>query len=101
MYYFILGLLDMKKCQDEELSVDKVYICYAAELHSSLGNIIHEENKVADTKTPIYIIVCMSKKSSQWLLDAQLVQSDIGFRRIVGFQEFELEGRDFASRTSA
>ena len=101
MYGLILGLLHMKKRQDEELPVDEVYIRYAAELHSSLGNIIHDEDEIADTKTPIYIIVCMSKESSQRLLEAQFVQSDIGFKRIVGFQEFELGGRDFTSRTSA
>ena len=91
----------MKKCQDEELSVDEVYICYAAKLHSSLNNIIHDEDEVTDTKTSIRIVVCMSKESSQRLLDAQFVQSDIGFKCIVGFQEFELGGRDFTSRTSA
>lgn len=91
----------MKKRQDEELSVDEVYIRYAAELHSSLNNIIHDEDEVTDTKTSIRIVVCMSKESSQRLLDAQFVQSDIGFKRIVGFHEFELGGRDFTSRTSA
>ena len=101
MYYHILGLLHMKKRQDEELPVNEVYIRYAAKLHSSLNDVIHNEDEVADTKTPIYIIVCMSKESSQRLLDAQFVQSDIGFKCIVGFQEFELGGRDFTSRTSA
>jgi hypothetical protein len=89
----------MKKCQDEELSVDEVYIRYAAKLHSSL-NIIHDEDEVTNTTTSIRIVICMSKESSQRLLDAQFVQSDIGFKRIVGFQEFELGGRDFTSRTS-
>jgi hypothetical protein len=91
----------LKQHQDEELSADEVYIRYAAVLHSSLGNIIHDEDEDADTKMPIYIIVCMSKESSQRLLDAPFIQSDIGFKRIVGFQEFELGGRDFTSRTSA
>ena len=91
----------MKKCQDEELSVDEVYIRYAAGLHSSLNNIIHDEDEVTNTKTSICIVVCMSKESSQQLLDAQFVQSDIGFKCIVGFQEFELGGRDFTSQTSA
>jgi hypothetical protein len=61
----ILGLLHLKKRQDEELSVDEVYIHYAAKLHPSLGNTIHDEDEVVNTQTPIYIIVCMSKESSQ------------------------------------
>ena len=85
--------------QDKKLSVNKVYIHYAAELHSSLSNIIYDEDEVTDTKTPIYIIVCMNKESSQRLLDTQFVRSDIRFKCIVGFQEFELGGRDFTSQT--
>ena len=100
-YCLFLGLLDMKKCQDEELSADEVYIRYAADLPSSLSSIIHDEDELADPRNPIRIVVCMSKESSRRLLEAQFLQSDIGFKRIVGFQEFELGGRDFTSRTSA
>lgn len=41
----------------------------------------------------------MSKASSIRLLEAQFLQSDIGFKRIVGFQEFELGGRERGSGT--
>jgi hypothetical protein len=64
-----------------------------------LGSIIHEEDDTNRASDPIRIIICMSKDSSKRLLDAQFLQSDIGFKRIVGFQEFELGGRDHGSRT--
>lgn len=41
----------------------------------------------------------MSQSSSSRILEAQFLQSDIGFKRIVGFQEFELGGKEFGSRT--
>ena len=100
-YCLFLGLLDMKKRQDEELSADEAYIRYAADLPLHLGNIIHDKDELADPQNPIKIVVCMSKESSQRLLDAQFLQSDISFKRIVGFHEFELGGRDFTSWTSA
>ena len=90
----------MKKCQDEELSADEAYICYTADLLSSLGNIIHDKDELADSQNHNKIIVCMSKKSSQQLVNNQFLQSDISFKCIVGFHEFELGGRDFTSHTS-
>lgn len=35
-------------------------------------------------------ILCMTVEGSELLLNAQYVQSDIGFRRVIGFYEFEL-----------
>ena len=42
----------------------------------------------------------MSKKNSIRLSNAHYVQSDIGFKRIAGYQEFELGGLDPSSRMS-
>lgn len=53
-----------------------------------------------DGRTPFRIIICMSKKNSIQLLGAHYVQSDIGFKRIAGYQEFELGGLDQSSRIS-
>jgi hypothetical protein len=88
----------LKQRQDQELPPEEVYIRYAAEL-PSLGSIVHEEDNVDKGSDPIRIVICMSQDSSKRLLDAQFLQSDIGFKRIVGFQEFELGGRDHGSRT--
>ena len=96
----LLGLLHLKQRQDQELPPEEVYIQYAAEV-LSLGSIIHEEDDDMNGAggDPIRVIICMNKESSKRLLDAQFLQSDIGFKRIVGFQEFELGGRDHNSRT--
>jgi hypothetical protein len=42
----------------------------------------------------------MSKENSIRLSNAHYVQSDIGFKRIPGYQEFELGGLDPSSRMS-
>jgi len=42
----------------------------------------------------------MSKKNSIRLSNAHYLQSDIGFKRIAGYQEFELGGLDPSSRMS-
>lgn len=46
------------------------------------------------------IIVCMSCEGSKRLLNAQYIQSDIAFRRITGFHEFELAAVDRDAKTS-
>lgn len=93
------GLLHLKKCQDEELPPDEAYVRYAAKL-PFLNDVVHDEDEPTDSGSDaIHVIVCMSKDSSQHLLKAQFLQSNIGFKRIVGFQEFELGGKDPGSRT--
>jgi hypothetical protein len=84
--------------QDSELPAEEVYIRYAAEV-PSLDSIIHDEDDLEKNGDPIRIIICMNKESSKRLAGAQFLQSNIGFKRIVGFQEFELGGRDPGSRT--
>lgn len=84
----------MKQCQDDELPPEHAYIRFASEL-SSLESIIHEEDDAKGSGTdPIRIVVCMGHESSRRLLKARFLQSDIGFKRIVGFQEFEIGGKD-------
>jgi len=53
-----------------------------------------------DSRTPFRIIICMSRQNSIWLLSAHYMQSDIGFKRIAGYKEFELGGLDQSSRIS-
>jgi hypothetical protein len=40
--------------------------------------------------TALRIIICMSPIGSERLKKSQYIQSDIGFRRIEGFMEFEM-----------
>lgn len=60
----------------------------------------HEEDDPERRDEPLRLIICMTKESSARLLEAQYLQSDIGFKRIIGFYEFELGGLDWDSRTS-
>lgn len=95
------GLLHLKARQDDELPPEDHYIRFAAEV-PSLSGIIHEEDDETEPgqpAQPIRVIICMSKQSSQRLVKTQFLQSDIGFKRIVGFQEFELGGKEFGSNS--
>lgn len=40
------------------------------------------------------LIICMSKASSERLAQARYLQSDIAFKRVAGFLEFEIGGLD-------
>lgn len=44
-------------------------------------------------------ILCMMPESSHELLNAQFVQCDISFKRVVGYKEFELVSFDVAAGT--
>ena len=48
----------------------------------------------------VQIIICMTQEGSKRLLGAQYLQSDMAFKRIVGFYEFELAAVDRISNTS-
>lgn len=61
---------------------------------------LHDEDTPDEAGKPLRIVVCMSKESSRRLLRAQYVQSDIGFKRVIGFQEFELGGFDQEAQMS-
>lgn len=46
------------------------------------------------------MVVCMNKAGSKRLSEAQYIQCDIGFKRVVGFYEFELAAMDRDANTS-
>jgi hypothetical protein len=53
----------------------------------------HEEDESnLNTGELLRIIICMTKESSHQLLRAQFLQSDIAFKRVAGFLEFEVGG---------
>jgi hypothetical protein len=86
---------------DAKLPPEHRYIRYAAEI-PDLGLEVHDEDDLdsVDAAKPFRIVICMTMEASRCLLNAQFLQSDIGFKRIVGFQEFELGAFDRRSRTS-
>lgn len=88
-------------------SQSELYVRYMAEIPSHTLGLFDEDdaNALSDssgegTDAPIKIAICMLKEQSRHLLEAQYLQSDIAFKRVVGYYEFELGGWDTASRTS-
>ncbi|KAJ7779286.1 hypothetical protein B0H14DRAFT_2631317 [Mycena olivaceomarginata] len=94
------GVVRLKKLQDEQLPLHEHYIQLILELNND-SLVVHEEDEPAlpgDKNTRI--IICMSTDSSKRLQDTQYLQSDIGFKRIVGFDEFEIAAMDCDANTS-
>ncbi|KAG6917541.1 hypothetical protein DXG01_002177 [Tephrocybe rancida] len=60
----------------------------------------NNEDERTDPTQPLRIVICMTRAASHRLLKAQYLQCDIGFKRVVGFQEFELAGMDRTSNSS-
>ncbi|KAJ7261653.1 hypothetical protein C8J57DRAFT_1634758, partial [Mycena rebaudengoi] len=97
-------LLHMKQEQDQYLSSEEVYIRYMEEI-PSLGlpydPVDDDDDDLSNSHSvPFRIAVCMTKEGSRRLLKAKYLQSDISFRRIVGFKEFELGGLERDSKTT-
>ncbi|KAJ7817676.1 hypothetical protein B0H14DRAFT_2601850 [Mycena olivaceomarginata] len=95
------GILHLKVHQDAQLPEHQRYIRVILELDDHTLT-PHEEDEEAppsiDKKT--HIIVCMAPESSTRLQNVQYLQSDIGFKRIVGFNEFEIAAMDRDANTT-
>lgn len=52
------------------------------------------------TENVIRIVLCMLPEGSRRLSTTQYVQSDVAFKRITGFREFELAAFDSSSHSS-
>jgi len=59
-----------------------------------------EDEPESDAASGVRIVVCMSRDGSERLLRAQYLQSDMAFKRVVGFYEFELAAIDRPSNSS-
>jgi hypothetical protein len=110
---YFAGLLHLKRIQEETLPTEAIYIRRAIEIPNFEGRNqatnsydkfdgddtedLDPENNLS---TPFRMVVCMFREASFLLHSAQYLQSDIGFKRVIGFQEFELGGLDSESRTS-
>ncbi|KAJ7813542.1 hypothetical protein B0H14DRAFT_3749798 [Mycena olivaceomarginata] len=77
------------------------YIRRMVELDPSALEVHPEDEPRTSNDTPsLRFVVCMGAEGSRRLLGCQYVQSDIGFRRVTGFYEFELGGWDRDAQTS-
>ncbi|KAE9383495.1 hypothetical protein BT96DRAFT_843773, partial [Gymnopus androsaceus JB14] len=61
---------------------------------------IMDEFLLPDVREKFRIVICMFPQRSHDLLKAQFVQSDISYKRVVGFKELEFVGWDEQSHTT-
>lgn len=97
-YFGAVGVKHQKEMQDSTSSPERRYIRKIIEIpHSEIPD-KDESDEVDETcgsgEDPLRIIICMTPEGSRRLRQAQFIQSDIAFRRVVGFQEFELAALD-------
>jgi hypothetical protein len=86
----------MKEIQDANVDPELHYVRFVGELQQSQfeHDSGDEGEGAADRSKPLRAAICMSKQASRWLLEAQYLQCDIAFKRVVGYYEFELSGYD-------
>jgi hypothetical protein len=93
------GILLLKQTQDLKIPRKDHYIRHISEIPTSLET-PHEEDDNDTESDTLRIVICMSKHSSKRLARAQYLESDIGFKRVIGFQEFELACLDRDANTT-
>ncbi|KII92936.1 hypothetical protein PLICRDRAFT_103444 [Plicaturopsis crispa FD-325 SS-3] len=102
------GLLHAKTQQDALVPTENHYIRRIVDVDAATLS-HHEEDELSSKSTSpqpgaedrLRIIVCMSKESSRRLrATGQYLESDIGFKRVSGFYEFELGSFDRDARTT-
>ncbi|KIJ10874.1 hypothetical protein PAXINDRAFT_43681, partial [Paxillus involutus ATCC 200175] len=90
------GLLHLKNVHDLELPPEHRYVRLATEFPRISESSDGQEDEDS-SGSPFRLVICMFPESSRRLKKAQYLQSDVGFKRIQGFQEFELGGKDMKS----
>jgi hypothetical protein len=95
------GAIYIKKQQDLHFATVDHYIRSVIEIPGDHQD-IHDEDEAPSSgaSNVLRIIICMSKEGSEHLLKAQYPSSDIAFKRVVGFYEFEMACMDRISNTS-
>ncbi|KAJ6558189.1 hypothetical protein B0H19DRAFT_946802 [Mycena capillaripes] len=94
------GVAHLKRVQDEQLPKEEHYIRVMLELDDNTLPVHEEDDPPAAGEITTRIIICMAPDASQRLKTAGYIQSDIGFKRIVGFHEFEIASMDRDANTS-
>ncbi|KAI0041139.1 hypothetical protein FA95DRAFT_1473123, partial [Auriscalpium vulgare] len=95
------GLAHLMKEQRLAHGAAAQYVRYMDEI--PLTSLAHwDASQSSDGKTSDYlrIVICMEPEQSARLLKAQYLQSDIAFRRVPDFYEFELGGWDRLNKTA-
>ncbi|KAJ7836987.1 hypothetical protein B0H14DRAFT_3460332 [Mycena olivaceomarginata] len=96
-----LRVQHLKRLQDEQLPRHLHYIRVMLDIkNDSLPAHEEDEPPLLPEEKSTRIIICMTPHSSSRLQKAQYLQSDIGFKRIVGYDEFEISAMDRDANTS-
>ncbi|KAG6820196.1 hypothetical protein H0H92_001964, partial [Tricholoma furcatifolium] len=94
------GVTHYKEQQDSELPTDQLYIRRIITIPYDASSTNSEDESIKDGDTgEVKMVICMTKEGSRRLLGAQYLQSDIGFKRVVSFYEFELACLDREANT--
>ncbi|KAF7334423.1 hypothetical protein MVEN_02271600 [Mycena venus] len=97
------GVLRLKEWQDSHLLQKEHYIRKILEIPDFPVDEFDVDGPLSPSTAPpttLRIIICMSPIGSERLKKSQYIQSDIGFRRIEGFMEFEMAAMDRIANTS-
>ncbi|KAJ6542447.1 hypothetical protein DFH09DRAFT_1282539 [Mycena vulgaris] len=96
------GVINLKAQQDRNLAKEQRYIRRIIAIPLQTLNSHEEDEPEKDNKDDmVRIVICMTPEASRRLLSAgRYLQSDIAFRRIVRFLEFELACMDRDANTS-
>ena len=93
------GLMLLKKAQDKSLPVQSHYI--RRMIHLTNLPVYDEDDPVTDSdSSDVNIVICMTNEGSWCLQEAQYIQSDMAFKRVVDFFEFEMATVDRINNTS-
>ncbi|KAF9002860.1 hypothetical protein BDZ89DRAFT_904984, partial [Hymenopellis radicata] len=92
------GVRHLKSLQDKDLPVEAKYIRRILELDPSTG--LEYSDDEDHEHESLKIVICMSPSGSRRLAMASYLQSDIAFKRVIGYQEFELAAWDSESHQS-
>jgi hypothetical protein len=95
------GVVNLKAQQDANLPPVKRYIRRIIAIPMKTLARHDEDEQETDKDDMIRIIICMAVEASRHLLSSgQYLQSEIAFRRIVGFLEFEMACMERDANTS-
>ncbi|KAJ6475966.1 hypothetical protein C8R47DRAFT_1052240 [Mycena vitilis] len=94
------GIKHLKHLQDTTLPPHLHYIRLVLEIEDNDLDHHDDDDDAPTSEKTTRIIICMAPDSSKRLSRAQYLQSDIGFKRIVGFDEFEIASMDRDANTS-
>ncbi|KAJ3925577.1 MAG: hypothetical protein NXY57DRAFT_967582 [Lentinula lateritia] len=94
------GLEYLKHQQDSLLPADEHYVRQMIEIPADQFN-EDSDDLLSDSGQgeSLQIVICMTPQASQRFVMAQHLQSDIAFKRVVGFYEFEIASIDSISNT--